>query len=369
MKKTALNGNHRRMGARMVEFAGWEMPVFYTGIIEEHNAVRTKVGLFDVSHMGEIEVRGKDSLPLLQKLTPNDVSQLVPGKIQYSALLYPEGTFVDDLLVYCISETHYLLCVNAINTEKDYHWIADHLEGEAVAEERTFSYTQLALQGRKAIDVLQPITDIDLSRIRYYQFDWGKVDGVEAIISRTGYTGEDGFEIYIDPADSVQVWEKLLSVGEEEVIVPVGLGARDTLRLEAKMALYGNDIDHTTTSLEADLEWIVKLEKGDFIGREALLKQKAEGIRRKLVGFELKERGIARKGCPVWVGDKMVGKVTSGTFAPYLKKSIGLTYLPVEHSSVESNFQVEVHGKKLLAEVVPTPFYKKDYQIVCQKGV
>ena len=351
----------------MVDFAGWEMPVFYSGIIEEHNAVRTRVGLFDVSHMGEIEIRGKDSLPLLEKLTANNVSKLVPGKVQYTALMYPQGTFVDDLLVYCVSSTHYLLCVNAINTEKDYRWIVDHLEGRVEAEGRTFSYTQLALQGRIAIDLLQPITDIDLSCIRYYWFDWGKVDGVEAIISRTGYTGEDGFEIYIDPSDSVQVWEKLLSVAEKEGIVPVGLGARDTLRLEAKMALYGNDIDHTTTPLEADLEWIVKLEKGDFIGREALLKQKAEGIRRKLVGFELKERGIARKGCPVWVGDNMVGKVTSGTFAPYLKKSIGLTYLPIENCSVGSQFQVEVHGKRLLAEVVPTPFYKKDYQIVCHK--
>ena len=351
----------------MVEFAGWEMPVFYSGIIEEHNAVRTRVGLFDVSHMGELEVRGEDSLPFLEKLTPNSVSQLVPNKIQYSALIYPEGTFVDDLLIYCISPTHYLLCVNASNTEKDYRWIAEHLEGTVALEDRTFGYTQLALQGRKAIDVLQPITDIDLSLIRYYWLAWGKVDGVEALISRTGYTGEDGFEIYIDPADSVQLWEKLLSDGEKEGIIPVGLGARDTLRLEAKMALYGNDIDHTTTPLEAGLEWMVKLDKGDFIGREALVSQKAEGIHRKLVGFELKERGIARKGHPVWVGDEMVGKVTSGTFAPYLKKSIGLTYLPVEHCSVGSQFQVEVHGKRLLAEVVPTPFYKKDYQIVSRK--
>ncbi len=344
----------------MVEFGGWEMPVQYTGTIEEHMAVRTAVGLFDVSHMGEIEIIGRQALELLQRLTPNDASKLAIGQAQYSALTYPEGTFVDDLLVHRLGPEHFLLCVNAANTDKDFAWISSHAAGfELELINSSDRYTQLALQGPKALATLQPLVDVDLSMLKYYWFTKGKVDGVPALIARTGYTGEDGFEIYFDPHESERIWYKLLERGQRHKILPCGLAARNTLRLEAKMALYGHDIDHTTTVLEADLGWIVKFNKGDFIGRERLQQQKEQGLRRKLIGFEMIERGIARDGYPIFIDGQQVGQVSSGSPAPYLKKNIGLAYLPIAHTAVGSRFEVEVRGRRVAAQVVPTPFYQR----------
>jgi len=359
LKRTPLNKVHRDMGARMVEFAGWDMPVYYSGVIAEHLAVREKAGLFDVSHMGEIEVKGEDSLSFLQRLTPNDVAKLTPGKIHYNALLYPEGTFVDDLLIYCLGEKHYLLVVNAANTDKDYQWIVEHKEGRVEVINRSPEYVQVAIQGPEAEGILAKLVDVPLGDIRYYRFIRGKVIGVEAIISRTGYTGEDGFELYFSPQYAEKVWYALMEAGKDKGLIPAGLGARDTLRLEAKMALYGNDIDRTTTAIEADLAWIVKIDKGDFIGRDVLARQLKEGVSRKLIGFEMLGREVARHGYPVLIGGKEVGKVTSGSYAPYLKKNIGLAYLPIESTEVGTEFSVLVRNKEARAKVVPTPFYKR----------
>jgi aminomethyltransferase len=360
LKKTALNAAHRRLGGKMVPFGGWDMPVQYAGTIEEHLAVRTAVGLFDVSHMGEVEVRGPQALQLVQHISSNDASKLKVGQAHYSGLLYPSGTFVDDLLVHKLSDEHFLLCINASNTEKDSDWITNNTrQFEAEAVNTSDSYTQLAIQGPQALATLQPLADVDLSTIKYYWFTHGKVDGVPALIARTGYTGEDGFEIYFDPNESERVWDKLLESGKQYGIQPCGLAARNTLRLEAKMALYGNDIDDTTTPFEADLAWIVKLQKGDFIGRDALIKQRDEGLKRKLVGFEMLERGIAREHYPVFIGETQVGQVTSGSPAPFLKKNIGLAYLPIEQTAVGTKFEVEIRGKRAAAQVVETPFYKR----------
>jgi aminomethyltransferase len=361
LKKTALNAAHRRWGGKMVPFGGWDMPVQYAGTIDEHLAVRTAVGLFDVSHMGEVEVRGPQALQLVQHISSNDASKLNIGQAHYSGLLYPTGTFVDDLLVHKLSDEHFLLCINASNTEKDFAWISDNTsQFEAEVLNTSANYTQLALQGPRALATLQPLTDVDLSAIKYYWFAHSRVDGVPALIARTGYTGEDGFEIYFDPSESERIWEKLLATGKEHGIQPCGLAARNTLRLEAKMALYGNDIDDTTTPYEADLAWMVKLQKGDFIGRDALAKQKAEGIKRKLIGFEMLGREIARDHYPVFIGETQVGQVTSGSPAPFLKKNIGLTYLPLDHTAVGNKFDVEIRGKRVAAQVVETPFYKRD---------
>jgi aminomethyltransferase len=361
LKKTALNDAHRTLGGRMIDFGGWDMPVQYTaGTIEEHMAVRSAVGLFDVSHMGEIEIRGPQALDLIQSLTTNDASALNDGQAQYSALTYPEGTFVDDILVHRFGPDHYFLCVNASNADKDFDWIRSHAGGFDVEPANvSASYTQLAIQGPKAIETLQPLTDVQLDAIKYYWFTSGNVDGIPAIIARTGYTGEDGFEIYFDPNESNRIWNRILESGRPRGILPCGLAARNTLRLEAKMALYGNDIDSTTTVLEADLGWICKLKKGDFIGRDRLLHQKEEGLTRKLVGFEMTDKGIARDHYPVFIDDREAGIVTSGSFAPYLKRSIGLAYLPIEHTSVGRAFEVDVRGRRLKAQVAQTPFYKR----------
>ena len=364
LKKTALNNTHRKLGGRMIDFGGWDMPVQYAaGTIEEHMAVRTAVGVFDVSHMGEIEIRGPQALDLIQHLTTNDAGNLNEGQAQYSALTYPEGTFVDDILVHRFAPDHYFLCVNASNADKDFAWICDNA-GDFVAEPSNVSakYTQLAIQGPKALEVLQPLTGVDLAAIKYYWFARGDVDGVPAIIARTGYTGEDGFEIYFDPNESDRVWNRVLESGKPLGILPCGLAARNTLRLEAKMALYGNDIDNTTTVLEADLGWICKLNKGDFIGRDRLAKQKEEGLTRKLIGFEMIDKGIARDHYPVFIDDREAGMVTSGSFAPYLKKNIGMAYLPIEHTGVGTAFEVDVRGRRLAAQVVQTPFYKRSKQ-------
>jgi aminomethyltransferase len=357
LKKTPLHAVHHELGGKMVDFGGWELPVQYAGILEEHAAVRTAAGLFDVSHMGEITVRGADALKLLQSSTCNDVSKLEDGRAQYNGLLYPTAGFVDDILIYRNGADDYFVVANASNSDKDYEWLAESAKGlDADVRNVSADYAQLALQGPDAERILQPLTDVDLPSMKYYRFANGMVDGAKALVSRTGYTGEDGFEIYVSPADGPRIMRKLIETGE---VTPCGLGARDTLRLEAKMALYGNDIDHTTTPLEADLAWIVKLEKGEFCGRDVLQREKAEGPRRKLVGFEMVDRGIARHGYPAVDGGQEIGVVTSGTHSPTLKKAIGLAYLPPDKSAPGSEFLVIIRGKETRARVVPTPFYKR----------
>jgi aminomethyltransferase len=345
----------------MVPFGGWEMPVEYSGLTAEHLAVRERAGIFDVSHMGEIEIAGADALAAVQRISCNDASKLQVGQAQYSGLLTERGTFVDDLLVYRLAASHFLLIVNASHIAHDYEHITRHIAsaGDAVAVDASSRYALLAVQGPRAADVLQTLTGVDLAAIKYYWFAHGEVANVRATISRTGYTGEDGFEILIPPASADKVWLAVLQAGESVGLVPCGLGARDTLRLEAGMRLHGNDIDETTTVLEAGLGWIIGWKKGDFVGAEALRTQKASGVARKLVGFEMRERGIARHGYDVFVGDRRAGTVTSGTQTPYLKKAIGLAYLPVEHSSVGSAFDVDIRGRRTRAAVVPLPFYSR----------
>lgn len=360
MKKTRLNAYHKNLGAKMIEFIGWEMPVEFSGIINEHLAVREKAGLFDVSHMGEITITGRQALDFIQLLTPNDASRLTPDRAQYSALTTPEGTFIDDLLVYCRNPEEYLLVVNASNSDKDYEWILNHKEGFAVdIQNKSDDYTQLALQGPLAQQILQPLTEITLEEMKSFRSRWGKIAGEDILVSRTGYTGEDGFEIYTLSSKPENIWEAILDQGKGSGLVPVGLGARDTLRLEAKFMLYGNDIDETTTVYEAGLGWLVKFKKGDFLGREALLRQKEEGIKKKLVGFEILEAGIARPHYPVFIQGKKVSEVTSGSYSPYLRKSIGLTYLPIVYTEIGTEFEVGIRDKRAKARVVPTPFYKR----------
>lgn len=348
----------------MVDFGGWDMPVQYpAGTIEEHLRTRTHAGLFDVSHMGEIDVRGADAIAFVNRITSNDVTKLVDGQAQYSALTTPQGTVIDDLLVYRLAEDHLLLVVNAGTTEKDWDWIKSHHSGESVQLKNVSpDYCQLALQGPDAQSILQTLTDLPLDQVKYYHFRPGSVDGVEGIISRTGYTGEDGFEVYAAADRAEQLWNKILDAGNAGTptgVLPCGLAARNTLRLEAGMALYGHEIDETTTLLEANLGWICKLDKGDFIGREPLARQKAEGIKRKLVGFEVTDRGIARDDQEVFVDEQRVGKVTSGSPAPFLKKNIGLAYVPVEHANVGQEIKIDVRGKLVGAQIVKTPFYKR----------
>lgn len=344
----------------MVEFAGWDMPVQYTGVIDEHMAVRTRAGLFDVSHMGEVAVSGRDALGYLQHVTSNDVSRLVPGRIQYSALTTPEGTFVDDLLVHKLAEDDYLLVINAGNTPKDVAWLLRHASGFDVrVDDVSDAWCQLALQGPRAQDILTPLTNAALPKMKYYAFERAEVGGVSCLVSRTGYTGEDGFEIYGPAAAAEGLWYQVLGAGAPHGLVPTGLAARDTLRLEAKMALYGNDIDDTTTVLEADLGWIVKLEKGDFLGRDVLARQKQDGVTRVLTGFETEGRAIARHGYRVLHDGAPVGAVTSGTFAPFLKKNIGLAYLPTALNAPGTRFEIDIRGRAEPAVVIPTPFYKR----------
>lgn len=346
----------------MIDFGGWEMPVQYSaGTIEEHMTVRTTAGLFDVSHMGEIEISGPQALALVQYLSSHDAAKLSDGQIQYSALTYPEGTFVDDILVHRLSEDHFFLCVNASNIDKDFEWIRKHSSAfEAAVKNSSAQYTQLAIQGPKALEILQPMADLDLSAIKYYWYKRGRIDGVPAIIARTGYTGEDGFEIYFDPAESNRIWNRIIEGGKGHGLLPCGLAARNTLRLEAGMALYGNDIDHTTTVLEADLGRISKFGKGDFIGRDRLAEQKEKGVTRKLIGFEMVDKGIARDHNNVIIEGKEAGVVTSGSPAPFLKKNIGLAYLPVEKTAIGTRFEIDVRGRILTAEVVQTPFYQRN---------
>ncbi|HSN86120.1 MAG TPA: glycine cleavage system aminomethyltransferase GcvT [Thermoanaerobaculia bacterium] len=354
LKRTPLYESHAELGARLVPFAGWEMPVQYAGVIDEHRAVRTAAGLFDVSHMGEIRVRGAGAESFLQRLTPNDVSKLAPGRAHYSGLLTEQGTYIDDLLIYRLAPEDFLVVVNASNAPRDFEWIASRAGEETEVIDESDRWALIALQGPKAKEILEPLSP-GASEIRYYGFRQGEVDGRPALISRTGYTGEDGFEVYVAPDHAARILRKLVDAG----VKPCGLGARDTLRLEAKMALYGNDIDQTTTPLEADLGWIVKLDTGDFAGRDVLAREKAEGTRRKLVGFEMVDRGIARHGYPIVDGGQEIGVVTSGTHSPTLKKAIGLAYLPLDKCAQGTEFMVLIRGKETRARVVPTPFYKR----------
>jgi aminomethyltransferase len=361
LKKTPLNARHRASGAKMVPFGGWDMPVEYSGLSNEHTAVRTRAGLFDVSHMGEIEIAGKDALAAVQRISSNDASKLTVGQAQYSGLLTPQGTFVDDLLVYRLAPAHFLLVVNAGNIAKDYAWMAAQIAsvGDAVAVDASSRYALIALQGPEALNVLQPLTGVDLAGMKYYWFGHGEVASVRATVSRTGYTGEDGFEIFVPPGSADRVWLAILESGKAADVIPCGLGARDTLRLEAGMRLHGNDIDEQTTALEADLSWIVGWKKDDFIGAAALREQKAEGVTRKIVGFELLDRGIARHGYDAYVGGAKAGIVTSGTQTPFLKKSIGMAYLPIAHTALDTEFDVDIRGRRARARVAALPFYKR----------
>ena len=366
-RKTALNSTHRAHKAKMVNFGGWDMPVEYSSLVAEHMAVRTGVGLFDVSHMGDIQFRGPGSLAAVQRLCMNDASKLAVGQAHYSAMLYPDGSFVDDVVVHKLSENDYLIVINAGTREKDVTWVrkqVGHMPGTHISDYSDM-YTQLAIQGPKAQATLQKLTGTDLSSIRNYWFTWGKVAGLyNVMIARTGYTGEDGFEIYIpsDEPTSRRVWGEVLEAGKEFGILPCGLGARNTLRLEASMALYGHEISDTTNVFEANLGRYAKLTKGvDFVGREALdAIEAAGGPKRKLVGLEMIERGIGRDGYPVCtVSGERIGEVTSGSPSPFLKKNIALAYVPVQYAGLDEVVAVEIRGQLVKAKVVPTPFYKR----------
>jgi aminomethyltransferase len=360
LKATSLNSVHRATGARMVDFGGWDMPVQYTSLVEEHLAVRRAVGLFDVSHMGEIDITGPDARGLTDYVTTNAVARLKTGQIQYSGLLYEHGGFVDDVLVHKVADDHYFLCVNASNQEKDFEHIREHARNFA-ADVRISSddYAQLAIQGPHGRATLQKLTRVDLAAIKYYWFSDGAVSGTPARIARTGYTGEDGFEIYIDPAEAPRIWREILEAGREFGIVPCGLGARNTLRLEAKMALYGHEIHASITPWEAGLDWMVKLDKGDFVGRAALAKQKQQGVTRQLIGFEMRGRGIGRDGYEVRVDGLPAGWVTSGSPAPALNKNIGLCFLPAAQAHIGRAIEIIIRGQPVAAVTVETPFYKR----------
>jgi aminomethyltransferase len=366
LRKTALYGIHRQLGAKMVDFGGWDMPVEYSGITAEHMAVRTAVGLFDVSHMGDIQFRGPGSLSAIQALSMNDASKLSTGQAQYSAMLYPQGTFVDDVLVHKFSDNDYLLVINAGTREKDYQWIRSQVGSFAGVHISDYSdhYTQLAIQGPRAQDTLAKLTKVNLSTIKNYWFTWGTVCGIpNVLIARTGYTGEDGFEIYLpsDEPTSARAWHEVMEAGKPFGLLACGLGARNTLRLEAAMALYGHEISEEINLLESGLERFSKFGKSDFLGSQALLQLKQSGApKRKLVGLEMVDRGIARDGYKVCsLQGKAIGYVTSGSPSPYLKKNIALAYVPVDRTAPGTEVAVEVRGNLVKAKVVPTPFYRR----------
>jgi aminomethyltransferase len=366
-RKTALNHVHRRIGARMVEFNGWDMPVEYPsagGIIAEHNAVRTGVGIFDVSHMGDIGLCGPQALNAVQQISMNDASRLSIGQAQYSALLYPQGTFVDDVVVHRLAVDEYLLVINAGTREKDFNWVRESTQGfDCKAEDLSDDFTQIAIQGPKGVNLLQKLTDVDLSTVKFYWFTRGTVCGLKTVlIARTGYTGEDGFEIYVpaEEATSARVWNEIFEAGKEFGVLPCGLGSRNTLRLEAKLPLYGHEISDTINVWEAGLDRFCKMEKPDFVGRAALENAREQGLNKTLVGLEVVERGIARDGYKVLAEDgREIGYVTSGSFAPFLKKNIALAYVPPEQASPGSTVKVEIRGQGVKARVVPTPFYRR----------
>ncbi len=359
LKRTALNAVHKAAGARLVEFGGWEMPVEYSGITQEHLAVRTHAGLFDVSHMGELEVRGPGALALLQYVTSNDLSRLKLFQAQYTALMYARGSAVDDCIIHRLGEDYFFICVNAANTEKDYDWIVRHNTFDALIRNVSADYSQLAIQGPRAAAIVAKTTRSRIRELRYFECMETRCCGVEGLLARTGYTGEDGFEFYFPPAESERVWNGWLEAGGPEGLLPAGLGARNTLRLEAAYPLYGHELDEETTLLEANLGWICKFDKGNFLGREALLEQRERGTRKTLTGFEMADRGIARDGYPVFIAGRAVGRVTSGSPAPFLKRNIGLTYLPPSQAEVGQEIEIEIRGRPVPARVVSLPFYKR----------
>ncbi|HVZ16136.1 MAG TPA: glycine cleavage system aminomethyltransferase GcvT [Terriglobales bacterium] len=371
-RKTALNQVHRQMGAKMVDFNGWDMPVEYPpsgdrktgGLIAEHMAVRTGVGIFDVSHMGDIRVHGPEALAAIQHICMNDASKLSAGQAQYSAMLYPQGTFVDDVIVHKMADDDYLIVINAGTREKDYNWVRDNAAGfDCRVDDLSDQFTQIAIQGPRGVDLLQKLTDANLSAVKFYWFTHGTVCGLKNIlIARTGYTAEDGFEIYVpsDEVTSARVWNEVMAAGKEFGVVPCGLGARNTLRLEGKLPLYGHEISDTINVWEAGLDRFCKMEKSEFTGKDALARAKAEGVTRTLVGIEMVERGIARDGYKVLssIGSE-IGYVTSGSPAPFLKKNIALAYVPPSHSAIDTEVAVEIRGQAVKAKVVPSPFYKR----------
>lgn len=356
-KKTPFYDIHLKNKAKIVEFANYLMPIQFRGIMEEHRRVRSSVGLFDITHMGEFEVWGKDAESFIQKMTTNDVSRLETYQVQYSCICYDHGGIVDDLLVYRLPD-HFLLVVNGACLEKDFQWLSDHLSGDVELKNVSEQTALLALQGPKAEDVLRKLTDKSLSDLKFYWATWGEVNGIEMLFSRTGYTGEDGFELYFSPDHAESMWNALMDAGKEFDIEPIGLGARDSLRLEMKYMLYGNDIDQTTIPLEAGLGWIVKPNKGDFVGKEPILRLKENGLKRKLVAFELKDKAFPRPHYEIQKDGRHIGQVTSGTFSPSLNKGIGLGYVPIEHSKIDTELNVLIRGKPHKAVVVKQPFYK-----------
>ncbi|MBU8770473.1 glycine cleavage system aminomethyltransferase GcvT [Cytobacillus oceanisediminis] len=362
LKRTPLFEVYKDYGAKTIDFGGWDLPVQFSSIKEEHEAVRTKAGLFDVSHMGEIEVKGTDSLKYLQKMMTNDISKLKNSGAQYTAMCYENGGTVDDLLVYKIEDDHYLLVVNASNIEKDFNWLQDHAEGNVELKNLSEDMAQLAIQGPLAEKVLQKLAGPNLSDIGFFKFQQDvDLNGKKALVSRTGYTGEDGFEVYCDAQDAVALWIEILEAGKEEGVLPCGLGARDTLRFEANLALYGQELSPEITPLEAGIGFAVKVNKeADFIGKEVLKNQKENGVPRKLAGIEMIDRGIPRHGYPVYKGEELIGEVTTGTQSPTLKKNIGLVLIKKEHAEPGTDLEVEIRGKRLKAKIAATPFYKRE---------
>jgi aminomethyltransferase len=362
LKRTPLYDEHRALGARLVEFSGWEMPVQYSGILEEHRAVRERAGIFDVSHMGEFRIEGSGALDFLQGLVPNNVTRLGDGQALYTQICDEQGGTLDDLLIYHLGENRYMAVVNAGTMESDWGWFTKQAAGRSDVTLTNISYQTglIALQGPRALDILQPLTETDLSAIAYYHFAQGTVADASCLISRTGYTGEDGFELYCASGDVVALWRKLLEAGAPHGLLPAGLGARDTLRLEAGFCLYGHELNEQTSPLEAGLGWSVKLEKGhDFIGREALLAQKRDGLPRKLVGVELRDRGVPRAGYAILRDGAPIGELTSGTVGPTLGKAIGMGYVPPAEAKVGDEVAIEIRGKAVPAVIVALPFYKR----------
>lgn len=361
MKRTPLYDRHKAHGARFVEFGGWEMPVQYTGIIDEHNAVRERAGLFDVSHMGEVEIRGPRALEAVQHLTVNDASRLGDGQAQYSLLCLPSGGVVDDVMVHRLSAERFMICVNASNIQKDFEWMRDNA-GAAEVIDRSDEFALLALQGPRATSTLATLTRLPLDRIPRFAFAEGEIAGRTALAAHTGYTGEDGWELYCGPEAAAALWDAILAAGDGDGIVPTGLGARDTLRLESALPLYGHELDETTTPLEARLGWVVRLAKGEFIGRASLVRQKERGIGRQLIGFGITGRGIARQNHRILHSSEEVGIVTSGTMSPTLGKAIGLGYVAPKYAGVGNNLDIDVRGRQVAADVVRLPFYKREAQ-------
>ncbi|RAT94840.1 glycine cleavage system aminomethyltransferase GcvT [Brevibacillus sp. Leaf182] len=361
LKRTPLFDSYAKYGAKTIDFGGWDLPVQFTSIGQEHEAVRTKAGLFDVSHMGEVDVKGENALSYLQRVTTNDVSKLAVGQAQYSVLCYPDGGTVDDLLVYKYADDHYLLVINAGNIDKDYAWLEEHLIPGVTIENISPQTAQIAIQGPLAESILQKLTTTDLSQIGFFRFERDvQVSGIPGLVSRTGYTGEDGFEIYLDADRAAELWDILLDAGKEEGLLPCGLGARDTLRFEAKLPLYGQELSKDITPIEAGIGFAVKVDKEvPFIGQEVLKAQKENGAPRKLVGIEMIDRGIPRTHYPVYVGGELIGEVTTGTQSPTLKKNVGLALVKTEHAALGTQVEVEIRGKRLKAEVVAAPFYKR----------